>query len=102
MLDRIAAFISTITNPLILLIPVPYLLVFKVTNDFEYSLRWSFLALIFLIAIGLFVYLAVKKRVFSDFDVSIREQRPILFIVTGVIILMFFSLVHLINGPKIL
>ncbi len=102
MVDRIARCISFISNPLFLLIPVPYLLIYKATGDSETSLKWLFFSLIFLFSIGIFVLVGVRKGIFTDFDVSNRQQRPLLFIITGLIILVFFFSVYFFNGPKVL
>lgn len=99
---KLAAFISYIFNPLLILVFLPFVLVYKSTNDTQTSLFWAGYTFMFLWAIGVFVLYGVKKRFFSDIDVSTRSQRPILFyfllFIAGVYLLGLF----LIHGPRIL
>ena len=69
MLDSIARTISFIFNPLFLLLPIPYLLVMRETGEPLYALKWSVFTLMFVVCIGLFVLIAVRKKLFSDLDV---------------------------------
>ena len=102
MLDLIARFISFLFNPLFLLFPVPYFLVVRETGDPLYALKWTIFSLFFIVVIGLFVGYAVRKGYFTDFDVSKREQRPLLFLFVGLVsVLYFLSLLYL-QGPIVL
>ncbi len=102
MINTFARVISFIFNPLFLLVPVPYFLVLRETADPFYSLKWSIFTLIFVGMIGLFVFIGVTKGNFTDFDVSKREQRPLLFLfVSAVSLIYFFSLFYL-QGPLVL
>lgn len=79
-----------------------YLLVLKTSRNVYYSAEWMFITILFAVAVGLFVYYGVKKGFFSDFDVSKREERGALFVFTAVLCLIYFTVVFLLNGPKVL
>lgn len=102
MLTTIARLLSFLLNPIFILIPVPYLLVYRQTYDVIYSLKWSIISVIFLGATGLFMLFAVWRGVFSDLDVSKRKQRPLLFLVVFIITLSYLLLIKYVNGPQIL
>lgn len=102
MLTTIARLLSFLLNPIFILIPVPYLLVYRQTYDVIYSLKWSIISVIFLGATGLFMLFAVWRGVFSDLDVSKRKQRPLLFFVVFIITFSYLLLIKYVNGPQIL
>lgn len=99
MLDSIARTISFIFNPLFLLLPIPYLLVMRETGEPLYALKWSVFTLMFVVCIGLFVLIAVRKKLFSDLDVSTREQRPLLFLFVSVVAVIYFLSLFFLQGP---
>lgn len=101
-MKRIAEIISLITNPFLLIVPAPYLLVYRVTYDNIYALYWTALSLVFLIAVGLFIIYAVKKGMFSDFDVSKREQRSLLFFTISIAAILYLVVLMVAHGPKVL
>jgi hypothetical protein len=78
------------------------MLVYKTTQDTSYAIRWSLYSYIFIFFVVCFLGYAVKKGIFTDLDVSKREQRPLLFtisVVTGVLYILGIFLLH---GPLIL
>ena len=102
MITAIARFISFISNPLFVLVPVPFMLVYKTSNDFGYALRWSFYSFAFLFIVVAFVVYGVKRGIFTDLDVSKREQRPLLFTVTVILALLYTLGLYVFHGPFIL
>ena len=101
-MKRIAEIISLVANPFLLIVPVPYLLVYRVTYDNIYALYWTAVSIVFLIGVGLFVIYAVKKGMFSDFDVSRREQRSLLFITIGIASILYLVVLVIADGPQVL
>lgn len=102
MTTLLAHFISLLFNPVVLLLPIPYLLVVRETGDPLYALKWTIFSLFFIVLIGIFMGYAVRRGYFTDFDVSKKEQRPLLFLFIGLVsILYFLSLLYL-QGPVVL
>ncbi len=102
MLKNLARFISFLSSPFVLLIPTPFILVFKETGNISYSLKWTFLSYIFLFSVVVFVLLGIFDGFFSDYDVSKKEERPKLFAFGGIITFLYLGFLILLNGPKIL
>ena len=101
-MNLFARIISGVSNPVFLSIPMSYALVFKSRGDLLYAFAWTFVSILFASLVGVFVVLAVRKGVFSDFDVSKRQERTPIFIFTGLLSILYFLIVFLLNGPKVL
>jgi len=97
-----AKAISFFLGPVFILLPVPFILVSKFTQDYYYALKWTVFSYAFILSVAVFVIIGVLLGVFSNFDVSKREQRPLLFSFSA--FAMFYYLVSLIilGGPKVL
>ncbi len=101
-MDYLARTISYVANPVILLLPVPFLLVYKSTQDMWYAIKWAAFSWVFVLMVAIFVMVAVLKGIFTDFDVSRREQRPLLFLFSSVTAVLYTGSLFLLHGPKIL
>ncbi|MBI4097010.1 MAG: hypothetical protein HY428_01170 [Candidatus Levybacteria bacterium] len=99
---RIAQVISNILNPIVLLFPAPYFLVLRTTNDGAIALRWAVFSWIFLLLISVIIIYCVRRGIFSDLDVSKREQRPLLFLFSAMLTFFYCLFVFLLGGPYIL
>lgn len=98
----LARFVSFVFNPLIILTFLPFFLVYKSTNNLNTALLWSVYTCVFLSVIAVFIFLGVRRKIFSDWDVSVRSQRPMLFsffLILGSIYLLGLFLFH---APRIL
>lgn len=102
MLTSLARLISFITNPFFIAIPLPFFLVYHETNDVVYALSWTLYSLFFLAMIGAFVFYEVRRRVFSDIDVSKREQRPLFFVYVAFVSLLYLGTLFVLHSPPIL
>ena len=102
MKHRIAKSISYISDPLFLATPIPFLLVLWASEDVFYSLKWSVFSMMFFAFIGLFVLYGVKRNVFSDVDVSKREQRPAFYAFAVYVCLLYLGSLLLLDGPPVL
>lgn len=99
MIDIFARFISSVFNPYFLIIPLPYLLVVRQTGDPIFALKWTVFTLFFLLAVGLSVYIAVRRGYFTDLDISRREQRPKFFLLLAFFALVYFIALYFFHGP---
>lgn len=98
----LARFISFVSNPIFILIALPYFLVFKSTKDTYTAFLWSLYTFCFLLVFALFVLIGVRKKYFSDLDVSIQNQRPVLYFVAALLSLFYLFGLFLLHGPPIL
>lgn len=101
-MKQLARIISFITNPLLILFPIPFILVTRSGYAHIVAFKWTLFSLIFFFSAGIFVIYEVKHKVFSDMDVSRRNQRPFLFSFIGVITLIYFIGLIILHAPPIL
>jgi hypothetical protein len=99
---RVARFISLVLNPLALIIFVPFFLIYKTTNDLVTATNWTIYTLVFLLIIAVFILICVRKGIFTDYDVSKREQRPLLFLVAILLAVIYLIGLLLFDAPAIL
>ncbi|MBI2028344.1 MAG: hypothetical protein HYT07_01920 [Candidatus Levybacteria bacterium] len=99
---NVAKIISFLLSPLFILLPVPYILVEKVSSNHQYALKWTIFSYIFVLAVAVFILIGVKLKIFSNFDVSRKEQRPILFLFVAFTLLCYAISLLIFDGPKVL
>lgn len=97
-----ARFISFVFNPLFILIILPFVLVYKSTGNSNAALWWTNYTFIFLLAIAVFIYHGVRKKIFTDWDVSKREQRHHLFSFFIILGLIYLFGLFVFSAPRIL
>lgn len=97
-----AKTISFFLGPVFILLPVPFILVSKFSENYYYALKWTVFSYAFILAVALFVIVGVMLRIFSNFDVSKREQRPLLFSFSAFAIFCYLLSLLVLDGPKIL
>lgn len=99
---KIAQFISTVLNPITLLSPVAYFLVLKQTGNKELALFWEIVSLIFILVVSVFILIGVEEKIFSDFDISKRSQRPLLFTFAIGLCAIYIVFLYFLKAPSIL
>jgi hypothetical protein len=102
MLKKIAEIISLVLNPLVLLMPVPFFLVFERTNNLARSLAWTGISTFFIFLYFMLIVFGIRFGIFSDLDVSKRQQRPILFLVGLFLAISYLIFLLLFHAPGIL
>src|SRR5689334_13921723 len=98
----LAKLISIVFNPIIVAFFAPFFLIYKTTHDMGLAIHWSLYTLVFLALLSLFVIIAVKKKIFSDMDVSRREQRSLMYIVGIIFNCTYLLSLFFLGAPKIL
>lgn len=101
-MKTLARVISFLTNPIFVLFPIPYLLVYRFGYGHILALKWTFFTFLFSLIGGIFVIYEVKNKVFSDMDVSKREQRPLLFTVSAGITIIYLVSLFIFRAPPVL
>ncbi len=72
---RFARLVSYLLHPGLLLILMPYLIVYRETYNSFYAFKWlTFSSLFTLVIFGILI-IGQRRGIFSDADISIREQR---------------------------
>jgi membrane-associated phospholipid phosphatase len=94
--------ISTIFNPIVLLTPASYIMVLRSTNNSKTAYFWEMITLIFILIFSIFILIGVEKKIFSDFDISKRTQRPLLLGFSISLCAIYIAVLYFLNAPKIL
>lgn len=102
MTNKLAKIISFLLGPMFVFLPIPFILVARSTQDYAYALKWTIFSYAFILAVAIFVIIGVFLGYFSNFDVSKREQRSLLFLFSAFIISFYFISIIFFDGPKIL
>ena len=95
--ERIAGIISEISNPLFIALPTFLIIALRTAPDILHALLWWIVTVIGIsVAPLLFILSGVRRGLFSDHHVSIREQRFIpLFFGIGCMVIAFILLYFL-------
>lgn len=102
MLKRFAQFISTVLNPITLLSPVAYFLVLRQTGNRELAFFWEIVSFIFILVVSVFILIGVEEKIFSDFDISKRRQRPLLFTFAIGLSAIYIVFLYFLKAPSVL
>lgn len=98
----LAKIISFVLNPLFVIVFLPFFLVYKTTHDAGGAMHWTIYTMFFLFAIAGIVYYAVRKGIFTDMDVSRREQRPLLFAMSMLFAVTYLTSLVLFQAPYLM
>lgn len=71
----LATLLSYFFHPVILALLMPYLLIYRQTTDITYAVKWEIFSSVFIILGVIIVILEKKRGIFSDYDLSKREER---------------------------
>jgi len=102
MSKKVAEIISLVLNPLVVLIPAPFFLVFEKTDNLTLSFQWTVISIFFLFFFFLVILIGIKFGIFSNLDVSKREQRPTLFLIGMLLTIIYFIFLFAFHAPRIL
>lgn len=97
-----AKAISFFLSPLFILLPVPYILVERVSQNYLYALKWTVFSYAFVLSVAIFIIIGVLLGFFSNFEVSKRQQRPLLFSFAAFAMFCYLLSLLILDGPKIL
>lgn len=99
---KLAKAISFFLGPVFILFPVPFILVLKFSQNYYHALKWAVFSYAFILAVVIFVIIGVILGMFSNFDISKREQRPQLFAFCAFAIFCYSLALIVLNGPRVL
>lgn len=98
----LARIISLIASPPVIFIPASFLIIDSRVYDDVYSFKWTLFSSIFAFLLLLLVGIGVYFGVFTNLAVSKRKQRPLLFALSFLVLILYAISVLILNGPKIL
>lgn len=89
-MNRVARIISFIFHPLVFLVALPYLVVYKKTASPLYAFKWLLFSSVF-IFLGIVVFFWARwRKIFSDQDVSRKEERYDFYLLICVFAVIYF------------
>lgn len=71
----LAKIISLVLNPVIFLLSLPFLVVYRQTANFSSAIKWEAFSCLFILLGLAIIFLGIKGGVFSDQDLSKRKER---------------------------
>ncbi len=89
---KLARIISNTLNPLVIFVLIITALIYYSTGNPVRSIKWFIAAAIFSIAVSGAILFAVKKRKLSNFDVSRKKDRPMVFLGAAIISMVLIVL----------
>jgi membrane-associated phospholipid phosphatase len=98
----LARIISTLANPVFILITLPYFLIYKQTNNHTQAWYWELYTLIYIIIFCASILFGVKKKLFTDIDISNKKQRPLIYFAGGLLAVVYLINLYILKGPAIL
>lgn len=94
----LAEIVSLIFGPVTFLLLMPYLIVYRQTLSFPYSLKWGIFSAIFIFIGIAFLITGRIKGKFSDQDLSIREERERFYIFALVLGFLYLAAALIFKG----
>ncbi len=98
----LARILSVVFHPLVLFLPLPYLIIMHAENNYTEAVRWTFFSWLVVFILGIFIMYQVKTGRFTNLDVSVRSQRPLFFLSVGIAIAVYIISLLLFNGPLVM
>jgi hypothetical protein len=99
---QFAKFISFVLNPLVVITPVPYIAVLKTTQNHNQALFWGIFSLVFILIFFIFILIGLEKKFFSDFDISKRKERPLLYTFAIALAAIYTIFLYFLKAPEVL
>lgn len=98
MKHKLAEIASIVFHPLLFILLIPFLVVYKETANVLYGLKWLIFVCFFLFA-SLFVFFLIQPIEFlTDFDISQRQKRPVFYTVGLLFAILFFLVAVFLKG----
>lgn len=102
-LYRLARLLSQVFHPFVVVVPTMIIAIYSTTFDWVAALGWTALCVAFVIAPAiLYIRRKLKRKEYTDADVSVREQRFGIYAFAGVCELLCLATLILLGAPKIL
>lgn len=93
-----ARFISIIFHPAILILLLPFLLIYRQTGSGFYAIKWQVFSSLFVFLAGFLIYIGERVGVFSDADVTKRKERGKFYAIIGSIVVLYIFIVIVFKG----
>jgi len=93
-----AKAVSIIFHPAILILLLPFLVVYRQTENSLYALKWQMFSALFVFLAGLLVFLGEQLGVFSDSDLIKRSERTKFYTMVIILLVLYIVAVVFFKG----
>lgn len=94
----LAKLVSFLFHPVLFFLVMPFFVEYRLTDSKLYAFKWTIFSSIF-IFLGIFlVFLGILKGIFSDFDVSKRQERYRFYGILLILALIYFFITIAFKG----
>lgn len=94
----LARYTSLILHPIVFAFVLPFIVVYHNTQNVEYGLQWMIFT-VFFVFIGFLAFFILRpKDVFTDFDLSHKNKRPIFYATALLFAVLYFIVAVLFKG----
>lgn len=94
----LAEIISLTFHPLTFFLFMPFLVMYRQTESGWSALRWELFSCLFIFLGLIILYIGKRKGFFSDYDVSLREQRKLFYIIVLTVAAVYLLVALLFRG----
>lgn len=94
----VAEFISIVLHPIVFSLLMPLIVVYRQTTSGYYALKWTLFSAFFVFIGVLILLIARSVGVFSDFDISKKEERPLFYYITLLLAIIYFLVAVTLKG----
>jgi membrane-associated phospholipid phosphatase len=100
MQNMLAKIVSSVLAPLVIVIPATFMVSYFGTKNAILSFEWMVVSLAFILILMAPLVFFVKKGQFANLDVSVQQQRPLLFFIEFIFALFYFAVMYFFHAPK--
>ncbi|MCL5432613.1 MAG: hypothetical protein M1524_00660 [Patescibacteria group bacterium] len=93
-----AEIFSIFFHPIVFALLLPLIVVYRQSSSSLYALKWMIFSSLFVFVGVILLLIARWKGIFSDFDISKKEERPLFYYVALFLALAYFLVSLLIKG----
>jgi membrane-associated phospholipid phosphatase len=100
--ELFAKTVSLVLNPVVILIPLPFYLIYETSGNIYSAIFWTLISFIFIFIFFIFIAIGVRLKYFSDFDISKRKQRPVLYFFGIFLAFLYIISLYYLQAPRII
>lgn len=87
----LAEIFSFLFHPVIFFLGMPFFVVYKTSHDQFYAFKWGFFSALFILCGVVFILWGKKVKMFSDIDLSNKNERAKFYSVSVILALVYFA-----------
>lgn len=93
-----AKILSYLFHPVVLASILPFIIVYRVRESSLYALKWTLFSSVFIALVMLLIFFGKRKGIFSDQDISKREERYHFYEILYFLVFVYFAAAVFLKG----